>query len=385
MNGKRPLRSSVIVIVLITLLFTSVALTAFIEKAGNDLMVQSRDSASTRLRQDAFSALEVTLGVLEDFREADSGLHGVAEGWGDPLGWAGWAPAEGRTVDIAFQDESGKLPLRHVDMTTLTNLFEYWQMAPSDAKNLADALLGWMQNGYVYSTPLNPDYEQASVPYDAPGRPLRSFRELAAIDVAKDVFFDPETKQPNANYWRFVNDVSIFTFPHPNVNGANADVLTAAGNYTDVQEQHISDYLSGAGEYTQQGQQWFKDTTTLAGVAGVGGSAAQFTTSISALRILITVHEGRSQYRLSVVVAPQGGATLNQTVAVNATAGSPSGSASGSGSVTNTSQPSSSATTAQASAAASQNLNYPFTILELLEDDRIPLPPPLPPPIPGSA
>jgi len=378
-----PLRSSVIILVLVTLLFTAVAVTAFIEKASSDLLVEVRQADAKRLRQEAFSALEVTLAVLEDFRQADSGLHNQAEGWGDPLGWAGWTPSEGKTVDVAFQDESGKIPLRRADITTLTNLFEYWQMAPADAEKLADAIEGWMQNGYVYASSLTPDYPDAAIPYAEPGRPMRSFSELAAIDVAKDFFFD-ENGLPNAYYWRFVDDVSIFTFPQPNANGANADVMAAAGQYTDAQQQHVSDYLNGTGQFAQQGQNWFQNASTLATVAGAGGNANAFGTTITALRVNITVHDGHSLYRLSTVVSPQGGATINQTAATNATsaAEATSASATASTSITNTNQPSSTATTANASAAASQSINYPFTILEMLEDDEIPQP--APPPAPAS-
>jgi len=378
-SWPEPRRSSVIILVLVTLLFTAVALTAFVEKAGNDLMVEVRQADAHRLRQEAFSALEVTLAVLEDFREADNGLHSPAEGWGDPLGWAGYTPTEGRTVDIAFQDESGKIPLKRADLTTMTNLFEYWQMSSADAAKLADAIAGWMQTGYVYSTTLNPDYPNAAIPYAEPQRPLRAFSELAAIDVAKEAFFD-ENGLPNASYWRFVNDVSIFNFPNPNVNGANADVMAAVGQYTDAQQQKISDYLSGSGQFAQQGQQWFQDSTTLANVAGLGGNATQFVTTIAALRITITVHEGGSRFRISAVVAPQGGATTNQTAAVNATAAASTTSTSATTSVTSTAQPSTTATAAATAAAASQSINYPFTLLELLEEDEIPLPPPAPTP-----
>ena len=374
-----PLRSSVLVLVLVMLVFAATALTLFVEKASNDLLVEVRVSDSKRLRQEALSALEVTLAVLEDFRQADSGLHSVAEGWGDPLGWAGWSPSEGRTVDISFQDESGKIPLAHADITTLTNLFEAWQMSSADSEKLADVILGWMQTGYVYTTAVVPDYSEATIPYAEPGRPLRAFSELAAIDYAKDIFFD-ENGLPNGNYWRFVSDFSVFTFSQPNVNGANADVLAAAGQYTDAQRRQINDYLAGVGQYAQLGQQWFQSASTLAAVAGLGGSAATFGTTITALRITITVHEGRSQFRISAVVAPQGGATINQTAATNATAAASTTSATTSTSVTSASQPSSTANSAATAAAASQSINYPFTLLEMLEDDEIPQNPPEAPP-----
>ncbi|HEY1764478.1 MAG TPA: hypothetical protein VGF85_06115 [Opitutaceae bacterium] len=374
-----PARSSVIVLVLVMLVFTATAVTAFIEKAETDLLVDFRHSQSKRLRREAFSALEVVLAVLEDFRQADNGLHSTAEGWGEPLAWAGWAPDEGLKVDVSFQDESGKIPLSRADMTTLTNLFAFWQVSPADSEKLADAILGWMQTGYVY-TSVPPDYTDVPVPYAEPARPMRSFSELAAIDVAKDFFFD-ENGLPNAYFWRFVSDTSIFKYSQPNVNGANADVMASVGQYTDAQRQHINDYISGAGQYAQEGQQWFQNTTTLASVAGLGGNANPFSVTVSALRINITVHEGSTQYRLSAVVAPQGGATLNQTAATNATTAQGSTSSpTTSTSVTNSAQPSQTATSQATAAAASQSINYPFTLLEALEDDEIPQPPPESPP-----
>src|SRR2546430_83696 len=105
---------SVILIVLVTLLFTSLALMVFIEKASSDLLVEARESNSTRLRVEAYSALETTLGVLEEFRAVGGALHSPSEGWADPLTFANYQPGEGRTVEVAFEDESGKFGPPHV-------------------------------------------------------------------------------------------------------------------------------------------------------------------------------------------------------------------------------------------------------------------------------
>ena len=368
-------RGSVIVIVLVTILFTALALTAFIEKASNDLLVETRAVSASRLRQEAYSALEVTLAVLEDFRQADNGLHSPNEGWSDPLNWAGWTPQDGHTVDVAFQDESGKISLSHADLTTLTNLFEYWQMAPADAENLSDALLGWMRKGYVYTTGLATDYSQSALPYSEPARALRSFNELAAIDNVRTVFFDDQGR-PNDKWWRFVGDVSLYNFPKSNINGAPADVLAAVGQFTDTQQQKLSDYLAGQGSYAQNsGPQWFQSTSTAGAVAGVGGAAGSFATTITALRVKITVHEGSSQYRLEAVVAPQGGATI---VTTTATSTSASASTPSNQSLTSQSGPSQTATST--ATATASNIQYPFTLLEIRENDAILTPPPPPPP-----
>jgi len=123
-----------LVIIIVTLVFTAAALVAFMDKASNDLLVASHIAVADRLRMDAYSALEVTLATLEDFRLADSGLHSPGEGWGDPLTWAGWDPGDGNKITVAFQDESGKIPLIHADREFLTSMFEYWQL-PQDTSS----------------------------------------------------------------------------------------------------------------------------------------------------------------------------------------------------------------------------------------------------------
>ena len=377
-------RGSILIIVMITLLFTVTALVAFMERARNDLAVEARSVIADRLRMEAYSAVEVTLATLEDFRLADNGLHSTSEGWGDPLGWAGWTPSPGHTVEVAFEDESGKIPLIHVDATLLNNLFANWGMADTDAKHLTDVLLAWMQKNYISTTAFSPDYEQSAVPYDPPLRPMRSFTELASIDFAKDLFYDKGV--PNGLWWRFCSDFSIFNYAKPDINGANPDVMAAVGQFGDTQQQSVAGYLTGTGTYSTLGQQWFQDTNALRGVVGAVGNPGSFATTITALRINVTVHEGRSQYRLSCVIAPQGGARTVQTTATDMRKGTSSGTTGEAGSSTtlpgqaSTSQSTAAPTTAQTAAAATVNLQYPFTVLEIQENDGIPTPPPPPPP-----
>jgi len=372
---------------MVTLLFTAAALVAFLEKASDDLLVASHVAEANRLRRTAYSALEVTLAVLEDFRQADNGLHAAGEGWDHPLEWADWAPGNGKTVEVSFQDESGKIPLIHADSTVLMGTFQQWQIAPDDAQKLTDGILGWMQQNYVPTSLVTTDYQQGAIPYDPPLRSLRSFSELAAIDAVRDKFFGPDGR-PNELWWRFCNTFSIFNFKLVNAQGAGADVLTALGQFTGDQQQNLSDYLAGAGKYQTQGPQWFDSATSLQGVMGGTGSASLFGVTISALRINITVHEGHALYRLSAVIAPQGGATTVQTTATDIKQGA-SNSASGetttangassSPSTTPQALPSAVPTATQASAAATANLQLPYTVLEIVENDEIPKEPPQPP------
>lgn len=374
-------RGSVLVIVMVTLIFTTFALVAFIEKASGDLLVEARAVEAARLRAEAYSALETTLAVLEDFRQVTSGLHSPAEGWSDPLAFAGWTPTEGRTVEIAFEDESGKISLPRVDALTLTNLFKTWKIKDSDAEQLADALMGWMKRDHVYTTAISTDYDRGPIPYEPPARSLRSFDELAAIEVVRKTFYSEDGK-PNELWHRFAESVSLFNFRQPNVNGAKPDVLAGLGQFDDTQQQQVNEYLKGEGAYKTQGPGWFTDMAAVRAIAGQAGNPAGFGTTISALRIFVTVHDGQSVFRLAAVVAPtQGGASTVQTTA---TAARNTGSTNAPQGTPGQTQPSGTAAASTNPNATSnaKKLNYPFTLLEIRENDEIPPAPPSPPAAP---
>ncbi|MEO7414562.1 MAG: hypothetical protein ABIZ81_14515 [Opitutaceae bacterium] len=361
---------------MITLIFTTFALVAFIEKSMGDLLVEARAAEAGRLRAEAYSALETTLAVLEDFRQVGNGLHSPSEGWSDPLVFAAWAPKEGRTVEVTFEDESGKISLPRADALVLTNLFKAWEMKDSDAERLADALLGWMKRDHVYSTTVSPEYDRANLPYEPPGRSLRSFQELAAIEVARDAFY--QDGKPNDFWYRFVNAVSLFSFRQSNINGAKPDVLESHGQFDETQRGQLSDYLTGNGSYKVQGPGWFTDMGTARAIVGLAGNQAGFGTTISALRVSLVVREGQSIFRLSAVVAPlQNGAT---TVATTATANRSTASTNTPTGAAGQTQPSGTAvaSTNPNAAVNAKKLNYPFTLLEIRENDEIvqaPLPP----------
>lgn len=347
------------------MMFAAYALVMFVEKASNDLLVESREATARRLRREAYSAFEVTAGVLQDFRLADNGLRNPAEGWGDPLGFAGWQPREGCTAEITFEDESAKLSLPHVDYATFVNAFKAWEVSQVDAEKLADALMTWMHSDYVPQGSTSNDYDRGALPYNVPARSIRSYSELTAIDFVRDMFFD-ERGRPNPLYQRFVNTFSLFDFKQSNLNAANPDVLMALGQYDKYQLQQVTDFLNGTGAYTRQGPGYFQDATEAANMLGVQRMPQGFGVEISALRVNIAIHEGKNTFRLTVVMS-SGSASTVQTTATSSTL-STSGS---------TSAPSATPTpdaTAQTNvpAPADKKLNYPFTILEIRENGEIP-------------
>jgi general secretion pathway protein K len=359
----------VLVIVLVTLLFATIALVAFVEKASDDLMVEAREASARRLRQEAYSALEVTLGVLEDFRLVNGGLRSPAEGWSDPLEFANWAPREGRVAEVAFEDESGKLSLPHVELTTLVNLFRGWDLPQADAEKLGDALLGWMKKDHVSSDVREPDYDRGSLPYGEPLRSMRSYSELAAVDYAREMFYD-EKGRPNELWHRFVAAISLFDFKETNLNGLQGNLLSDLGLIDVSQQRQFDDFRSGTGSHARAGPGFFETPAEAAGILGAQAALTGYGTQISALRINLTVREGRTSFRVSVVVAPSGGATAVKEIAV-------------SGRETNTERtPEPAAAPSEQTngenQAGAKKLKYPFTLLEIRENAEISASPPSP-------
>ncbi len=373
-------KASVLVIVLVTIVFATTALLLFIERAADDLIVPIRTNDSNRLRSEAFSALDTTLAVLVDFNNVNGGLRSPAEGWNDPLTWAGYTPSvDSRTVVVSFEDESGKISLPTATQANLNNLFTYWGMSTQDSQTMIDGLFTWMKTTYTPTSATAEtvsDYQQDPIPFNSPKRSLRTWNELASITTVKALLFD-ENGNLNDLGKRFEADFSLYSFTSSNVNGGNHDVIVALGSgnsgangnglIDDAAVQKVLDYLAGSGSTVLAGGSqsggFFKNTTDVGTVAGVLINYNKLTTVITALRVNVTVKEGQAYFKLSAVVAPPSatgaaagsGATV---VAVPALTGNATTTTTGS--------------TVTAAPTAPIALSYPFTILELSETDQDP-------------
>ena len=374
---RRP-RGSVLLLVLMTLLLTAFALTKYLEKTTIDLLADAREARDERLRVEAYSALEAVLGVLQEFRTVDGSLSSPAEGWGRPLDFAGYEPPDGVKVAVTLEDESGRISLPHADFQVLRDLFLLLGQKQSDAERLADALLVWMQPGYEpvdsFSARAS-DYERDALQHDPPGRSLHSFGELAAIRYVRDLFYDARGR-PNDLWRSFVDSVSLYDFRQPNINGAAETTLGTLGGYDARTVKLIADYLGGAGAYAQQGPAYFHNPQEVAGLVGQAALSSRLGTQVSCLRINVTVRDGSTSFRLSAVVAPPGGAGRPPAdPPANADAAETAGGNRTPG--TNAPAPASSDTattpdtTSAEGAPVAPTLNYPFTLLEIRENDQI--------------
>jgi general secretion pathway protein K len=240
-------------------------------------------------------------------------------------------------------------------------------------------LLVWIQQGYEPANSFSAratDYGRAAIPHDPPVRSLHSFAELASIQLVRDRLYD-ENGRPNDLWRSFADSVSLFDFSQPNTNTAKMTTLAAFGGYDEASMKLISDYVGGLGSYTRQGPAYFQNAQEVAGLVGQAASS-RLGTQVRCLRINVTVSEGQSSFRVSAVVTASGGAQLpppdQPTTADTATGSAAANDTTDAKNNSNSANGAAATAAPTTSTAASQTqvtLNYPFTLLEIRENDEI--------------
>lgn len=346
-DRKHGERGAVIVLVLVTLMLAAFLLSAFIRRSGTELLADARAAEQKQLRAEAYSALETTLAVLADFRAAEGGLHSPLQSWGEPLVDTGYAPAAGREVEVSFEDESARLSLPLATEAELQTVMEFSGVERNEAERLSNALHAWMrpadENAAVNFDV--PDYSRAEPAYAPAHRPLRSWRELAAVEMDRRVFFDEEGR-PTEILHAFTREVSLHSFRRVNLNSAGSGVLTALG----LGAAEVGALDAHRTRPRRPGDlDVFRSLAEAATVLGGAAIPERFGATIEALRVNITVRQGSIVYRLSVVVAAGAGASAPRPRSEERAAAAAGTTAPG---------------------PERKVLNYPFSVLEIREDSE---------------
>ncbi len=415
-------RGSIIIVVLVTLLLASFMIMKFMEASSLDLLLAARKADRHRLRDDAYAALELTLAVMAEVKAIDGDkLYAPAQGWADPYTYAGLVPREGVTVEITFEDESGKLSLPKIDQNKLILFCEKQNMLTRDAQRFADAWLAWTKADH---NALNFDsapsvYEREPLPHKVPQRSPRSWDEVAAIAIVRDYLIDAETGRLTPFGEVFQDSMSLYSFGSTNINSARPGLLTMAG-MDEYQIQRLQQFNDGTTPPPSGTLPFFRDVKEAARIAQGYADYQYFGAEIRCLRVLVTVREGVAVSRLQVLLALEDGVSLpditaapststtatgywgntsTSTTATNANASGSGNSATGAGggrntggrntggsgntansgatrggtgTASNSGRATTSGSSTSSSSTSEQTLNYPFTILEILEDNGPP-------------
>ncbi len=301
-------RGSVIVLVLVFVVLLTFIVTAFLQEATARIKYYGLFHNRDDLRTDAYSAMEVTLAVLNQYLEIEGALWGPAQGWGFPLQEAGYSPAHANSVRVSFEDESAKLPLSTLEYDDLLVLFDVMGFDLPDAQSLADGILDWTDeddlrrlNGFD-----GEDYEDMEPPYRPANSDILTWDEFKLIEPANRTFWD-ETGRPTAAWNRFQSAVSLYHTGPVNINHASPLVQEYLYEKGLLDIRALSYYLDGADGImgTEDDRLYRRESGALAIELGEGGELSD---RIQLLRIKVEAMRGEARFILEALVSWAGSA-----------------------------------------------------------------------------
>ena len=297
-------RGSIIVLVLVMVVLLTFVVVAFLEEATAKIKYYGLFHNRDDLRTDAYSALEITLAVINEYREIEGSLWGPAQGWENPLESIEFVPAHAATVKVSFSDESAKFPLTELEYDTLLVLFDVLGFDLPEAEALADGLLDWMDeddlrrlNGFD-----GDDYEDMEPPYRPPNSPITTWDEFRLIVPFNTLFWDEEGR-PTPEWNLFKSAVSLYHTGPVNINQANNTVLTVLSEMGLIDSRAFLSYKSGPdGETGTEDDRLYR--------AGEGNfilsEGGQVTESIEMLRVTVEALRGEARFVLDTLVTWSG-------------------------------------------------------------------------------
>lgn len=318
----------IIIIAMVVGLYTELGWKKIREKA----IVHNPDE----MRSAAYSALEISLAVISEHGEVDGGVYGPQQGWGNPLAYSGVTISDKLNINVTISDETAKIPLFSEDVSVLAKVFESMEIDSSDSLILINSLADWMDEDDA-TRPSGA--EEAYYEFDdpevlPPNRRISDYDELRYIRGFYEIFFDEETGQANELLIAFAAITSLHHQLPVNINTASSNVLDALynENYPPGLESAIYDIRGDDGEPGTEDDEF--------STANIGDKLLGNT--VGMLKILVEVRKGDAIFTLTALVEIGGSSsTQNQN---NRSRGTNS---------------------------TSQAQSYPFTILKLLENEKL--------------
>jgi hypothetical protein len=297
---RQGTHGSIIVLVLVFIVLLTFIVVAFLEDATSKIKYYGLFHNRDDLRTDAYSALEISLAVINQYREVEGALWGPAQGWEDPLAKFGFQPRHAQQVRVSFEDESAKFGLQNLEYDTLLALFEILGFDLPEQEALADGLLDWMDEDDEHR--LNgtdgEEYEDMDPPYRPANAPIETWDEFKLIVPFNTLFFD-ETGAPIPQWEQFRQAVSLYHTGPPNVNQASSTIL-ALLQETGALANMLSfmDYKNGMdGEPGTEDDRLIRNNEL-----GFFNGESGVTTEIELLRVKVDAIRGDAAFTVEVLV-----------------------------------------------------------------------------------
>ena len=337
-KAKRQKKAgSVLVFILALVVLLSVLALRLMEETIREIQHMSQFHRRDDLRIHAYSALEIAVGTLSEWKEIKQKLYGSAQGWADPMEYAEVDPPEGISWDVKIEVENGKISMEELrkDPKLLASLFETMVDQENDtigydeSLEFADALLDWedKDENHRLDGAESPDYyEDLDPPYFAPNRPITSFEEFKLIkgfgpdpenQGEGGLFFDANGNE-TANFEYFKNAVSLRSAQELNVNESSSFLRSFLCGENDFGLEELDLFLNGGGNFGgEEGQGRYFESTGDPRLESLNGRGVKFGVECKAFRVKVTVTRGKSNFVLWAMLEDPSGAPAATTTSLS--------------------------------------------------------------------
>ena len=303
-------KGSILVAVLGIVALMAALLISFMDEAVTRIKMNGLLDEGTNLRERAYSAMEISLAAIAQLGEIDDGLRSKAQGWGDPLAYAGFAPYDDCEIKVECDDVAAKLPLAVMSESQLVALFEEMDVTASNADKYATELLDWMDSNddARLGSYDGDDYEKTTVPCKPTNAVPRSWDEFLKIEGLRKIFLD-EDGNPSALFEFFKEAVSLYNDDDVNVNDAPELVLATLGELGGFDEDDVISDMAGS-----DGIRGTIDDTILSDTSDLGGTdvaLAAFSTQLIRLRVVAT--RGEAKFSIDALLKYKGSSTTSSS------------------------------------------------------------------------
>jgi hypothetical protein len=283
-------------------------------------------------------------------------------------------PREGLEIGVEFSDENSRLPLLAGDMAEpwLLVLFTELGFQSDEIAVLTDSLLDWIDeddNPRLLGAE-SQEYLRSDLPHIAANRMPTHLEELSAAIGWSHLMFN-ESGLPTARFEEFKRLVSVYSGGPINMNTADERVLRATGLFSDPELTALRGAFPERQGAPRRGKGYYTSLSELAEATGALPTAIQLGVKVEVLSVTVTVREGDAEFRLRAVVRVDSSPTQGGRARTAAAGPSPGRQPPGavqvgigdrdSGEVSGTAG-------AGGGTLAVGSEEYPFTIVELVED-----------------
>lgn len=355
-------RGSILVAVLGMVALMAALMISFLSEATERIKYSGLMDERADVRTVAYSAMEITLAVMNEIGEIDEDLYSPTQGWNNPMAYSGINLGEGYDITVEFEDESSKFSLSKISRNELMMLFEEMDLDLMTADKLTDCLLDWMDdddyarlNGFD-----GEDYEDRDPPYRAANAVPQSWEEFRLIEQFDTLFWD-EAGQATPQFAAFKSAVSLYNTGSVNLNTANTLVIRTlarmAGFNPDMLEERMAGYDRIRGTMDDE---LIKSAEDLMFDAELSNTAYK----ASLIQVRVTVSYGDAKFLLTTLVTWEG-------YSPSAGLGGNAGGIPSNGSSNRRQTTIDTGSSSLSNGSAGGDLSYPFKITRIIENQRL--------------